>query len=142
KTEVYCGVDHTVEQKLEWIRDKNIQLAMKLSRVKQELVQAGDNGKLTELRDNLQAAIHKMNEAACALVDRLDRNEEAEVVVRGTVYPGVYIEICHCSFIVTREVQSVRFVLDKDQGTVVTRPLSAVKVARRKQKKELEACNR
>ena len=72
-----------------------------------------------ELRDKLQAALHKMNEAAGNLVFHLDKNEDAKIVVRGTVYPGVYIEICHVSYIVNHRMTGVCFKLDKAKGKVV-----------------------
>ena len=124
RTEIYCGTDYSVEQKLEWIRDKNIELAMKLGRVREEIKRSSpENEKLTELRDKLQAAIHKMNEAAGALVNHLDKNDDVEVVVRGNVFPGVYIEICHVSYIVNRKVNSVRFRLDKAKGKIAVEAL-------------------
>jgi uncharacterized protein len=125
KTEIYCGTDYSVEQKLEWIRDKNIELAMKLGRVREQIKRATSEEKeIIELRDNLQAAIHKMNEAASTLVNHLDKNDEVEIIVRGNVYPGVYIEICHVSHIVNRKVSGVRFRLDKAKGKIVVAPLA------------------
>ena len=125
KTEIYCGIDYSVEQKLEWIRDKNIELAMKLNRVKEEIKQSpSENKELVELRDKLQAAIHKLNEAVSALIHHLDRNEEVEVIVRGNVFPGVYVEICHVSYIVNRKLNRVRFRLDKAKGKIVVESLS------------------
>ena len=124
KTEVYCGVNFAVEQKLEWIRDRNIQLAIKLNRVKAEISRSSsENKSLIELRDKIAAAIHKMNSAASSLVSSLDRNEDAEVIAKGDVFPGVYIEICHCSHIVNRKLNGVRFRLDKKVGTVMAIPL-------------------
>ena len=125
KTEIYCGTDYSVEQKLEWIRDKNIELAMKLSRVKEDIKRSSsENKELNELRDKLQAALHKMNEAAGTLIHHLDKNEEVEVVVRGNVFPGVYVEICHVSYIVNRKLNRVRFRLDKAKGKIVVESLS------------------
>ncbi len=124
-TAVHCGIDYSVEQRLEWIRDRNIQLAMKLSRVRDEIKRSTTvNPALIELRDKVQAAIHKMNEAAAGLVSHLDRNEDVEIIVRGDVFPGVYVEICHCSFIVNRKLSNVRFILNKAEGKVNVKPLS------------------
>lgn len=38
--------------------------------------------------------------------------------MRGRVYPGTYIEICHISHIVHRTAQNVRFRLDKGEGRI------------------------
>ena len=119
RTEIYCGIDYSVEQKLEWIRDRNIQLAEKLNSVRDEIKRNAENKTLVELRDKLQDAIRKMNEAAGNLVQHLDRNEDAAVSVRGNVFPGVYIEICHISYVVNRKLSGVTFSLDKSKGQVV-----------------------
>lgn len=124
RTEVYCGIDYSVEQKLEWIRDKNMLLVEKLNRVKGEIKREVSNMyQLVELRDKLQSAIHKLNESANKLIYQLDKNEEVEIIIRGIVYPGVYIEICHCSYIVNRKLERVRFRLNKAEGKVVVESL-------------------
>jgi hypothetical protein len=53
----------------------------------------------------------------------MDRNDEASIVVRGTIYAGTYIEICHVSHIVARSLSKVRYSLDKKHGTVQAEPL-------------------
>lgn len=56
---------------------------------------------------------------ALSLIFELDKNEDTEVVATGTVFPGAYIEICHFSYIVSREMKNVRFRLDKSKGRVI-----------------------
>jgi len=128
RTEIYCGVDYVVKQKLEWIRDKNIELAIKLRQVENKLksgTQSGTesasqgNEKLLKIREKIKQAIHQLNEAASSLISGLDKNEDAEVIATGTVFPGVYIEICHFSYIISREMKNVRFRLDKSKGRVI-----------------------
>lgn len=124
RTEIYCGVDYIVKQKLEWIRDNNIELAIKLRQIENKLksgTQSASQGneKLLKIREKIKQAIHQLNETANSLIFELDKNEDAEVVVTGTVFPGVYIEICHFSYIVSREMKKVRFRLDKSKGRVV-----------------------
>jgi len=124
KTEIYCGTDFTVEHKLEWIRSRSMELASKLKQVQRRLESpAGNQARLAELEKRLREAIHRLNEAAQSLVFRLDRNESAEVVVSGFVYPGVYVEICHLSFVVVRALKSVRFYLDKEKGKILADPI-------------------
>ena len=120
RTEIYCGIDYSVEQKLEWIRDKNIELALKLKQVERKLKAASEGKeKLIEVQEKLKQAIHRMNEAANSLIFQLDKNEEADVIVNGSIFSGAYIEICHFSYIVSREMKRVRFRLDKKKGRVV-----------------------
>lgn len=124
RTEVICGINIFVQQKLLWIRDKNISLATRLKQVESRL--AADlkgNLKLVELQAKLRSAIHKLNKAAKALINELDKNERAAVSVTGTVFAGAYIEICHVPFIVTSKLAGVRFSLDKKKGRIIIDPL-------------------
>ncbi|MBN1834302.1 MAG: DUF342 domain-containing protein [Spirochaetales bacterium] len=124
RTEIYCGTDYAVEQKLEWIRNKNMELAFKLKDIERRLKRPnGDGGRLLEIQRRIRETIHKLNETAQSLVFRLDKNESAEVVVGGYVYPGVYIEVCHVSFVVVRALKGVRFSLDKEKGKIIVDPL-------------------
>ncbi len=124
RTEIYCGTDYAVEHKLEWIRNKNLELAFKLTQVERRLKQPdGSRARLLEIQRRIREAIHKLNEAAQSLVFQLDKNEAAEVVVSGFAYPGVYIEICHVSFVVVRAMKSVRFYLDKEKGKILADPI-------------------
>ncbi len=130
RTEIYCGIDYSVEQKLEWIRDKNIELALKLKQVERKLKATSEGKeKLIEVQEKLKQAIHRMNEAANSLIFQLDKNEDADVIVKGSIFPGAYIEICHLSHIVSREMKHVRLRLDKKKGRVVAEPLGSLEKA-------------
>ncbi len=125
KTEIYCGTDYAVEQKLEWIRDKNVELAFRLKQVERKLKEKETGWeRLLDVQEKIKQAIHKLNEAAYSLLFKLDRNEEAEVIVRGQVFPGVYIEICHTSYIVSHGMSNICFQLDKAKGRIIPEPLS------------------
>ena len=65
-TEIHCGVDYIVQQKLTWIRDRNIALALKLKDVEGKLASRQDP-QLEELRDKLKAAMRRMNDSAKTL---------------------------------------------------------------------------
>ena len=125
KTEIYCGTNYSVEQKLKWIRDKNVEIAFKLKQVERKLT-GGSEGreKILELQQKLKVALHKLNEAAGSLIFQLDKNEKAEIMVRDQVFPGVYIEICHVSYIVSHSMRNVSFKLDKAKGKIIPEPLS------------------
>ena len=125
KTEIYCGTNYSVEQKLQWIRDKSVQLAFKLKQVERKLQNDPlEKKKLADIQQKLRRALHTLNEASSSLLFKLDRNEKAEIVVRDRVFPGVYIEICHVSYIVSHSMRNVSFNLDKKMGKIVTEPLS------------------
>jgi uncharacterized protein len=119
RTEIHCGVDFKVEQKLLWIRDRNIALSFKLREIEVKMkASARAREVLSPLRERIKAAIHQLNESARTLVSGLDRNEEADVSVRGTVYPGTYIEICHVSHFITQPRRFLSFHLDKAKGKI------------------------
>jgi hypothetical protein len=120
RTEIHCGIDFKVEQKLIWIRDRNIAMAFKLREIENKMkASPSTRSVLSPLRDRIKAAIHQLNENARALVSNLDRNEKADVSVRETVFPGTYIEICHVSCFITRPKRFVTFHLDKASGKIV-----------------------
>jgi uncharacterized protein (DUF342 family) len=120
RTEIHCGIDFNVEKKLIWIRDKNIALAFKLKEIETKIkVSPGTKTVLAPLRDRIRAALRQLNEGARELVTTLDRNEGATVSVRGSVFPGTYIEICHISHFVTRARRMVTYRLDKPNGKIV-----------------------
>jgi uncharacterized protein len=122
KTEIHCGIDFKVEQKLVWIRDRNIALASKQREIEAKMkANARTRDVLLPLHARIKAAIHQLNESARALVTGLDRNDRAEVSVRGFVYPGTYLEICHVSHFITTPKRFVTFRLDKASGKIEER---------------------
>jgi len=124
KTEIQCGIDHRIQRNLEWIKDKNVLLASKLSLMEERIKADSEVSKdLIKTRDRIREYIHKLNRAAKALMAQLDRNRKADVVVTGTVFPGVYIEICRVPYVVSHEIEGVRFYLDSEKGTVEVEPL-------------------
>jgi len=103
KTDISCGIDYSIQQKIEWIKDKTVALTLKLSEIERILKRkTSEFNKLVALRDKIKNTIHKLNEAAKIFVFQLDKSESAEIIAKGSVYPGVYIEICHVSYIVPR----------------------------------------
>ena len=77
RTEIHCGIDFKVEQKLIWIRDRNIALAFKLREIENRMkANPSTQNVLSPLRGRIKAAIHQLNENARALVTNLDRNED------------------------------------------------------------------
>ncbi|MGA2615140.1 MAG: FapA family protein [Spirochaetia bacterium] len=118
RTEIHCGVDYRVQQKLAWIRDKNIELALKLKQVETTLASKGDNKRLAELRDKLKTAISRMNDSARRIIASLDKNEDAAVTATGEIHHGVFVEICHVPLVVSQSLSRVRLTLDKSFGVV------------------------
>lgn len=123
KTEIRCGIDYVAQQKIEWINEKIIALAMKLDQVRQAIQKnIGDSTKLLSLKEKLASALRRLNETLRILMTKQGKREEATVIVKGTVHPGVYIEICNSSYVVSREIDSVRFRLDRESEKIVAEP--------------------
>jgi hypothetical protein len=124
RTELICGINAFVQQKLLWIRDKNLALATRLKQVQGRMsAEPASKPRLQDVHDRLRAAIHKLNESTQELMKELDKNDKAFVQVQNTVYPGSYIEICHVPYVVTETLAGVRFSLDKRNGKIALDPL-------------------
>jgi len=114
RTEIHCGVDYTVEQKLLWVKEKMKSVSEKRARVDERIKRGDKDPRLGEIKEKLELGVHHLNRSARDLVGRLNKNQKADVKVRGTLYPGVYVEICNIGFVNTRERSGVRLHLDKN----------------------------
>jgi uncharacterized protein (DUF342 family) len=120
RSEIRCGIDYTVDRRLARLRDQNIALAGRLRQVEEKQKRdPGSAPSLAPLADRIRATIHRLNDAAREIIPNLDRNEDARVSVRGTVFPGTLIEICRVSFVVSRSMTFVTFRLDRKDGRIV-----------------------
>lgn len=124
KTEIICGVSYKAAQKLEWLRDRTVDLGMKLNAIDRRIREGDDRAGAKELRNKLALAIARLQGISGDTVSALDQNENASVRIAGTVYPGVYIEICRVGLVIDRRLMHVRFSLDKKAGKVRIQPLS------------------
>ncbi|MDZ7793183.1 MAG: FapA family protein [Spirochaetia bacterium] len=119
RTEINCGVDFSIQQKLFWIKDNQIKLLQKKRKVETMLsMHTDDLEKLTQLKDEISGKIRKLSEVSIILLERLDKNDAAYVAVSDTVHSGVYLEICHTSFVVKNPMTKVRFTLNKKMGKI------------------------
>ncbi|RPJ07737.1 MAG: DUF342 domain-containing protein [Spirochaetaceae bacterium] len=122
RTEIYCGMDFMVQKKLEWIKKKNIELFMKQKEIQNRIDRGEKEGsKLAILAQSLKEAIDKLNEKAKILLFHLDKYEDAKIIVRGVVYPGTIIEICHVRYPVSHILPRVIFTLNKRKGKIEIR---------------------
>lgn len=125
-TNVRVGIDFIAERKLKLVQEKHKALTLKLQKL---LAAMGDNPS-----DRQVDIVHKIEESRMKLTmqlgefaESLDRNEEAEVIVDGSVFPGVQVQICRASYRVETVMNKVRFRLEKMTGRVVPVPLSSGK---------------
>ena len=127
KTEIYCGLDFKILKNLEWNKEQSLTLALALQKIKKQLVDTTlktEKIMLLEKRDRIKEAIKKLNLMSQNLVFDLDKNEQAVVEVIDKIYPGVYIQICHVSYVVKKPMTSIRFKLDKKTGTITPERLT------------------
>lgn len=121
RTEIYCGIDYLVQKKLEWIRDMNLELTFKLRQIEGRIAAGGQaDKKLLEIQEKTKKAIHKLDAAAKSLIPKLDKNEDAKVIVKGSISPDSYINICNTPYIVHRKMAGVSFRLNRIEGAIVS----------------------
>ncbi|MBN2657716.1 MAG: DUF342 domain-containing protein [Spirochaetales bacterium] len=124
RTELYCGTDYLVQSKMRWARDHSMEVAMELNKVNNQIARSGNpDSRLLEVQTKLKVALKKLNELSNELIFELHKNEDALVEVYSAIYPGVYIEICHFSYVVERVMGPSKFYLNKQKGIIVAEDL-------------------
>lgn len=124
KAEIICGMDFSALERIIWIRDQNMLMVKQLKMIEYQITQRPSHtAELKEAYNKIREEMRKLNELSKELLLQIDKNDGAEVNVRGTIFPGNYLEICHISFIVSKPMSRVRFFLDKKKGQIGFRPL-------------------
>ncbi|MBN2656711.1 MAG: DUF342 domain-containing protein [Spirochaetales bacterium] len=106
KTEVYTGIDYKLMKMLIQIksfRDSLLQLQAQ---------------KPSDEKLKFDEQILKCNLSMEYLLEHLDHDEQAQIIISGTVYPGTVIHICNARRTVTEEMKSGTFKLDKGKGII------------------------
>ncbi len=121
-TRIRCGTDFTVQQALDIANEQMKQLAVKIQKAEAMYKE--------EPLPDLEKAILEMKAQRTQIANRIpgylpkiDTNDKAVVEVRGAVYPGVEIEICHVQHLVTKVQKAVVFRLDKERGLIAADPI-------------------
>jgi hypothetical protein len=124
-SEIYLGIDFRVDARLAKIRDQTVALTGKLQKIRLALQHGSSRQRqLEQLEFDIRSAIARLAEEAGQLVSILDRDDEVELEVRGTIYAGTYVEICHRSYLVEHTTGRCRFRIDKSRGCVVQESIS------------------
>jgi uncharacterized protein (DUF342 family) len=125
RTELHIGLDFQGMEKILWIRERSKELHAQLKKVDGAIPYGGTRVReLMAAAKKLRVEIVQLTETARKQLVTLGQDEEATVVVRGSVFPGTLIEICHFQFQVNQKMSGVRFFLDKKKGTVGVSSLS------------------
>jgi hypothetical protein len=129
RTEVSFGQDYLVknhiekyEKEVEKVRNRVAQLDALMKRAEAgNKPRALEETRIEKLK--LLKLLEKHSLRLFSLRESFERHFESEIVVRGTVYPGVVLESHGRTLEVAAEKQHVRFRFDMDQGRIVQEPL-------------------
>lgn len=117
-----AGIDFIAERKLRLTREKHQAIALRLQKLTNKLGENPSDRQL-DIVYRLEEARNRYAKMLSALTESLDRNESAEIVVTGEVFPGAYVQICRAEYIVTEKMKAVRFYLEKETGRVIPAPI-------------------
>lgn len=121
KTYLRCGTDFTMQQELDVANERLKVIAAKL-RQAEEMYKEEPLPDIEAFIQELRKRRMEITERIPAYLTAIDKNDAAFVEVRGTMYPGVEIEICHVSYTVLKQQKQVILRLDKTKGVIVAEP--------------------
>jgi Predicted polymerase, most proteins contain PALM domain, HD hydrolase domain and Zn-ribbon domain len=121
RTYLRCGTDFTVQQELDIANEQIKLLSIKLQKA-EEMYAEDPQTEMEAYINEMRARKAEIANRIPSYLPRIDTNDQAFVEVRGSVYPGTEIEICHISYTVTAIQKQVVFRLDKNRGVIVCEP--------------------
>ncbi|HOT61679.1 MAG TPA: FapA family protein, partial [Treponemataceae bacterium] len=120
-TRIRCGTDFTVQQELDIANEQLKQLTLKIQKA-EETMREAPTDELKSLIESLSQRKAEIANRIPTYLPRIDRNDGAFVEVRGTIFPGVELEICHVPYPATKPQRQVVFKLDKSRGMIIAEP--------------------
>lgn len=121
ESHIVIGIDFEIEDKLKKVQETSVEVVSEMSHL-QEAIRTTNNreerDKIKFLFLSLKNRINSLNNYSRSLLSRLDKNDRSVIIIYGKVFPGTYIEICHISYIVEKELTHVKFFLNKEKGEV------------------------
>ncbi|HPE89945.1 MAG: DUF342 domain-containing protein [Spirochaetaceae bacterium] len=118
-TVVNVGIDFTVQQKLEQANAALRTMTVRLTRLQNvRKLRPGDES-LAKAVEEAQAKVKSLTDNVADLARRVDIDEDAAVEVKGLVYPGVIVTICHIRVNVDEPLKKARFRLDRAANKIV-----------------------
>lgn len=121
KTYIRCGTDFTIQQELDVANEQLKTVALKLQQLEEIYAEEPIEVHARHIEE-LKAKQAEITNRIPSYLTAIDKNDAAFVEVRGTVFPGVEIEICHVSHKILKAQKSVVFRLDKTHGLIITEP--------------------
>ena len=117
-TTINVGVDFTIQQKLDQANMVFRELSVRLARL-QNMFAARPEDAVMKARDQSEAKLKAMATHIAELSKHVDIDDGAVVEVRGTVYPGVIITICHIKITIEELLKKSRFHLDRNANRII-----------------------
>jgi len=117
-TTINVGVDFTIQQKLDQANMVFRELSVRLARL-QNMFAARPDDAVMKARDQSEAKLKAMATHIAELSKHVDIDDGAVVEVRGTVYPGVIITICHIKITIEELLKKSRFHLDRNANRII-----------------------
>lgn len=121
RTYLRCGTDFTIQQELDIANALMKDISLKLEKA-EDLFKEEPLENIKNYIDDLKGKKLELTNKISGFLPRIDKNDAAFVEVRGSVYPGTEIEICHVSYSVQKVQKQVVFRLDKAKGAVIAEP--------------------
>ena len=110
KTKIYCGIDFKNINKLYIVKEYRELLVEK----KETQLLLENNVIIKELDKQILRCKMSMEQIARDII----YNENAQINVIGTIFPGTIINICHLKYNINEPLKNCRFYLDKVSGSV------------------------
>lgn len=118
-TEVVCGMDFAIVEKMEWARIQSLSLVRQLQTLESHrLKHPGDERALAQACAKVRQQVLRLNELSRSLAAAIDQNDSAVIWIRGEVHAGTRIEICHVVHHVRKTQSRMKYSLDKETGTI------------------------
>lgn len=118
-TEIHCGNNYLVQEKLEIIKDKLLEIQERQHELRYKIKNDEENKEKIELvNKKLDERKAQLQQMGVNLIPKLNGYEDARINVYRSIYPGAVIYICNMKYRVTSELQSVSFFLNKEKGVI------------------------
>lgn len=121
KTYIRCGTNFTIQQELDIANKQLVLFSVKLQRAEEAYKESPDE-KIEHAITAIKQKIAETNTKIMSYLPNIDTNDAAFIEVRGTIYPGTELEICHVPYTVTKLQKQIVFRLDKTKGAIVSEP--------------------
>lgn len=122
-TSIIAGIHFINDQKLK-IASNNLQ---KYSLELQYLKKQEQTRETTAKIQKLQTIIDRYLLLITKLSDIIDIADTAEITVSQMAYAGITIRICRIETVISKEIKSVSFYLDKTKGTIQSKQIKSTK---------------